>query len=125
MSEIAPSAAANASPQELTSGEARRRLAAFGPNATSDAAPATLRRAASAFRAPLPWMLEATIIVQLALGERVEAAAIGALLVFNALAGFFQESRAQATLQTLKSRLALVASARRDGLTRPAAAPLP
>jgi H+-transporting ATPase len=35
--------------------------------------------------------------------------------VFNAVLGFFQEGRAQATLAALKSRLALNASVRRDG----------
>jgi H+-transporting ATPase len=47
---------------------------------------------------------------------RQEAAVIAALLVFNAALGFFQESRAQATLAALKSRLALNASVRRDGV---------
>jgi len=50
-----------------------------------------------------------------ALGKYVEAAIIAALLVFNAALGLFQESRAQATLAALKSRLALNASVRRDG----------
>jgi H+-transporting ATPase len=52
----------------------------------------------------------------LALGEYVEASAIAVLLVFNAGLGFFQEGRAQATLEALKSRLPLTASARRDGV---------
>jgi H+-transporting ATPase len=115
MSEIAPNAAANALPSGPTSDEARRRLVAFGPNATPDAAPATFRRAAGAFWAPVPRMLEAAIALQLALGETVQALAVAALLVFNALVGFFQESRARARLRALKSRLALVVSVRRDG----------
>ena len=50
-----------------------------------------------------------------------------ALLVFNAALGLFQESRAQATLAALKSRLALNASVRRDGAwkTVPAAELVP
>jgi len=36
-------------------------------------------------------------------------------LLFNAALGFFQEARAQATLAGAKSRLALLASVRRDG----------
>jgi H+-transporting ATPase len=60
-------------------------------------------------------MLEAAIVLELVLGKYVEAAIIAALLVFNAALGLFQESRAQATLAALKSRLALNASVRRDG----------
>jgi hypothetical protein len=45
----------------------------------------------------------------------VEAAIIAFLLVFNAALGLFQESRAQATLAALKSRLALTPSVKRDG----------
>jgi H+-transporting ATPase len=67
------------------------------------------------FWAPVPWMLEAAIILQTVLHEYVEAAVIAGLLVFNAAIGFFQEGRAQATLAALKSRLALTASALRDG----------
>jgi H+-transporting ATPase len=60
-------------------------------------------------------MLEAAIVLELVLGKYVEAAIIAALLVFNAGLGLFQESRAQATLAALRSRLALNASVRRDG----------
>jgi len=66
------------------------------------------------FWAPVPWMLEAAIVVELALGKFAEAAIIALLLIFNAVLGFFQESRAQATLAALKSRLALSACVRRD-----------
>jgi H+-transporting ATPase len=103
------------SPCGLTNVEARRRLAKFGPNAIPDTTPSQLRRAAEKFWAPVPWMLEAAIVLQLALGKYVESAIIAALLVFNAALGLFQEGRAQATLAALKSRLALNASVRRDG----------
>jgi H+-transporting ATPase len=73
------------------------------------------RLALAKFWAPVPWMLEAAILLQLGLGEYIEAAVIGGLLVFNAALGFFQEGRAQATLAALKSRLALTASVKRDG----------
>ena len=74
-----------------------------------------LRRALDKFWAPVPWMLEAAIVLELALGKYVEAGIIAALLVFNAALGLFQESRAQATLAALKSRLAINASVKRDG----------
>ena len=74
-----------------------------------------IRMALDKFWAPVPWMLEAAIVVELAPGKYVEAGIIALLLVFNAALGLFQESRAQATLTALKSRLALTASVQRDG----------
>jgi H+-transporting ATPase len=73
-----------------------------------------LRRALTKFWAPVPWMLEAAIVLELVLGKDVEAGIIGSLLVFNAALGFFQEGHAQATLAALKSRLALNAAVKRD-----------
>jgi H+-transporting ATPase len=100
----------------LTSDEARRRLQEFGPNAAPDMAAHPLRRALAAFWAPIPCLLEAAIVLEIALGKYAEAAVIALLLVFNAALGFFQEGRAQATLTALKSRLALSASVHRDGV---------
>ncbi len=99
----------------LTGDDARRRLEKFGPNATPDTSVHPLRMALEKFWAPVPWMLEAAIVLELTLGKVVEAAIIAGLLMFNAALGLFQESRAQATLAALKSRLALSASVRRDG----------
>ena len=100
----------------LSSDEAARRLKEFGPNAAPDTAASPFRMALEKFWAPVPWMLEAAIVLQIVLGEYVEAAIIAALLVFNAALGFLQEGRAQATLTALKSRLALTATARRNGV---------
>jgi len=102
-------------PGGLTTADARSRLDKFGPNAMPDTAVHPLRMALEKFSAPVPWMLEAAIVLQLVLGKYVEAAIIAALLVFNAALGLLQESRAQATLAALKSRLALNAAVRRDG----------
>ena len=112
----APNIEKGGSSDGLTSDEARLRLATSGPNATPDARARPLRRALRKFWAPVPWMLEAAIVLELALGNYVEAAIIAGLLVFNAALGLFQEGRAQATLTALKSRLALNASVRRDGV---------
>ena len=102
----------------LTSSEARRRLDKFGANAMPDTSIHPFRMALEKFWAPVPWMLEAAIVLELVLGKYVEAAIIAALLIFNAALGLFQESRAQATLAALKSRLALNAAVRRDGAWR-------
>src|ERR1039458_10243390 len=123
-----PSSAKNVPvPAGLTSDEARSRLEKSGPNAMPDTALHPLRRALAKFWAPVPWMLEAAIMLEIVLGKYVEAAIIAALLAFNAALGFFQEGRAQATLAALKSRLALNASVRRDNAwaTVPAAGLVP
>jgi H+-transporting ATPase len=106
----------------LTGDEARDRLNKFGSNAMPDTSVNPLVIALSKFWAPVPWMLEAAILLQLFLAEYVEAAIIAVLLVFNAALGYFQEGRAQATLAALKSRLALTASVRRDGVWKNMAA---
>jgi H+-transporting ATPase len=80
-----------------------------------DTAAHPLRNALTKFWAPVPWLLEASIVLEIALHKYYEAAVIAALLVFNAALAYFQESRAQATLAALKSRLALNASVQRDG----------
>jgi H+-transporting ATPase len=107
---------ANSSPDGLTSDEARARLAKSGPNSMPDTSSHPARRAIEKLWAPIPWMLEAAIVLELALGKYVEAGIIAVLLVFNAALGFLQEGRAQATLAALKSRLALTASVHRDGV---------
>jgi len=119
--------AADKVPSGLTDEEARSRLAKFGPNAMPDTALHPLRMALEKFWAPVPWMLEAAVVLEVALGKDVEAGIIAGLLVFNAVLGLFQESRAQATLAALKSRLALNASVRRGGAwkTIPAAELVP
>ena len=111
----------------LTSDEARRRLEKFGRNAVPDAALHPFRRALTEFWAPIPCMLEAAILLEIALGKYAEAAVIALLLAFNAALGFFQEGRAQATLAALKSRLALNASVHRDNIwvTLPASGLVP
>ena len=99
----------------LTGDEARSRLERDGPNAMPDTSAHPLLDALAKFWAPVPWLLEASIVLEVILHKYFEAAVIGGLLVFNAALAYFQEGRAQATLAALKSRLALNASVRRDG----------
>lgn len=118
-----PKPAQNTASDGLTDEEARRRLKNDGSNAIPDTSAHPFRNALAKFWAPVPWLLEAAIILQIVLHKDLEAAVIAALLVFNAALAYFQEGRAQATLLALKSRLALTASVRRDGVwkTVPAA----
>src|SRR5579875_3789752 len=98
----------------ISSAEAERRLREFGPNAVAEETPARWRLLLAKFWAPVPWMLEATIALQLALGEVLEAAVVAFLLLFNMLLGFFQESRANAALTALKRQLAPTAWVARE-----------
>ncbi len=101
--------------QGLSAAEAARRLGESGANEVAEPARNPLRAFLRHFWAPVPWMLEAAIILQGALGDYLEAAVIAGLLVFNAVLAFVQDERAQTALVALKSRLALTASARRGG----------
>lgn len=111
----------------LSREEAGRLLKTIGPNTMPDTAVHPWRNAIGKLWAPVPWMLEAAIALQVALGDYPEAAVIAGLLVFNVALALFQESRAQATLAALRSRLALNASVCRDGAwaTVPAAELVP
>jgi H+-transporting ATPase len=88
----------------LTACEARARLEEGGWNAVVDVAQHPLRRAVDKLWAPVPWMLEVAILLQLGLGDYVAAGVVALLLLFNAALGFFQEGRAQATLDALRQR---------------------
>lgn len=60
-------------------------------------------------------MLEATIVLQIAIGQRVTGLLITALLILNVVLGTLQESRADAALALLKQRLSLKSRVNRDG----------
>jgi H+-transporting ATPase len=60
-------------------------------------------------------LLEIAIVLQIGLGQYVEAGVVGGLLLFNVTLGFIQEGRAGAALAALKKRLAPTALVSRDG----------
>ena len=100
----------------LSTHEAREALARVGPNEIAQPREGLARRALGKLWAPVPWMLEAAVLLELALGKRAEAAIIAALVLLNAVVALAQEGRAQQALAALRSRLALNASVRRDGV---------
>ena len=111
---VAELAASDSRYAGLTTAEARSARATHGPNTLPEREPPAWRRALGKLSAPVPWMLEAAILLQFMLREYVEASVIAVLLLFNALLGQLQEGRAQATLKALRARLALRAAVRRD-----------
>lgn len=74
-----------------------------------------LAQLAGSLWAPVPWMLEATIVLEVVLGKGLDAAIVAAVLVFNAGLGFVQQGQARAALEVLRHRLAVNARVRRDG----------
>ncbi|MBS0232209.1 MAG: HAD-IC family P-type ATPase [Proteobacteria bacterium] len=99
----------------LSSAAAARLLGEIGPNSVREEKEHPVQRVLRHFWSPVPWMLEATIALQLLIGERIEALMIVALLLMNVALGVFQETRANATLELLKQRLAPSVRVRRDG----------
>ena len=99
----------------LTTDQARRLLQQFGPNAVREERRHLARELLEKFWAPVPWMLEATVVLELVLGKYAEAIVIGALLIFNAALSFAQEGRARGALELLRKRLTVMARVLRDG----------
>jgi H+-transporting ATPase len=64
----------------LTSSEAAERLRKFGLNTIPETKQNLLLVFLKKFWAPVPWMLEITILLELYLGKNTEAIVIGALL---------------------------------------------
>jgi H+-transporting ATPase len=99
----------------LSREEVAARQRQYGPNAVPEEAPAAWRNVLGKFWGPIPWLLEATLVLELGFGRYVQAAIILFLLVFNAVISFRQESRSQQALQQLRQRLALYVRVLREG----------
>jgi H+-transporting ATPase len=98
----------------LTGHEAAKRLQEYGPNTVREERLNSLLVFFGKFWAPVPWMLEATIALQLVFGKRDEAIIIAVLLVFNSLLSFVQEAHSNKALALLRKRLSIQARVLRD-----------
>ncbi len=100
----------------LTSTEAQRRLIEFGPNEISrEQATNPLALLARQFASPVIWLLLGATVVSAAVGELLDATAIGTIVIVNAAIGFFQEHRAERAVMALRSMTAPQARVMRDG----------
>lgn len=90
----APFPATNPGVGGLTDEEVARRLQEVGPNAVAEQHPHPLRQFARELWGPIPWMLEASIIIELVFGKTADALITLALLLVNAVLSFVQATRA-------------------------------
>ncbi len=99
----------------LSSEEARIRLQKYGPNAIIEKQPSYFLLFLKKFWAPVPWMLEGIIALEIGLNKPVEAGVIFVLLLFNVILSFLQEEKAKKAIRLLKKRLSITARVLRDG----------
>ncbi len=100
----------------LTSAEAARRLLESGRNELHHGpAISPWRILAGQFASPVIWLLLGACVISGALGEIVDAVAIGTIVAVNALVGFYQEYRAERAVLALRSMTAPQARVVRDG----------
>jgi Ca2+-transporting ATPase len=93
-----------------------RRQEAYGPNELRESPPPTLwARLWDQFKSFVVLLLVAASLLSLFLGDYVEAAAILAIVILNAVLGIFQESRAEAALASLRKLSAPAAQVVRGG----------
>ena len=106
-------------PDGLTSDDARDRLDRYGPNRLEDRSrvrwPALLARQ---FQDVLIAILVVAVAISLAIGDRIDAAAIIAIILLNAALGFAQEWRAERALDALRRMLTPSCTVIRDGRAR-------
>jgi P-type Ca2+ transporter type 2C len=100
----------------LTSTEAERRISQFGMNEIRrEPATTPLTTVARQFTSPVIWLLVGASVVSAVLGEWLDAAAIGTIVILNASIGFLQEYRAEKAVMALRSMTAPRARVMRDG----------
>ncbi len=98
----------------LTASEAAQRQKTYGYNEVPDKKQNPYLGFAKKFWGLTAWMLEAVVVLSLILGKMLDMYVIVALLLLNAVLGFFQEQRASKAVDTLKQKLRVNARTLRD-----------
>ena len=99
----------------LSSSEAEKRLVQYGPNEIQEKKVNPLLKFLHYFWGPIPWMIEAAVIMSAVIQRWPDFAIILTLLMVNAIVGSWQERKAGNAIELLKKRLALKARVLRDG----------
>jgi H+-transporting ATPase len=103
------------SPDGLTQVEAEKRLTQYGPNEIEEKRENPLLKLLTYFWGPIPWMIEAAVILSGVLRHWPDFFIILVLLLANAGVGFWEEHQAGKAIAALKAELAIKARVRRDG----------
>jgi H+-transporting ATPase len=99
----------------LTAAEAATRLAKDGPNELPEKKENLLLKFLGYFWGPIPWMIEAAVILSGMVQHWLDFGIILFLLCSNACVGFWEEHQAGNAIAALKAKLAVDARAKRDG----------
>ncbi len=106
----------NAKQEGLSSAEATRRHGEQGPNRLTPANERTaFERFITQFTNTLVMVLLAAAIVMVVIGEWLDAAVVGGVVLINAIIGFIQEGRAEKALEAVQKAVAPKASVFRNG----------
>ncbi len=102
----------------LSSQEAAQKLKQFGFNEIPERKISPLRKFLGYFWGPIPWMIEAAAVLSAVIQRWEDLGIILALLIMNAVVGFWQEHKADNSIELLKKRLAPKARVLRDKIWR-------
>jgi H+-transporting ATPase len=105
----------NATKDGLSSDEAASRQEKYGPNELVEKRESLFIKFLSYFWGPIPWMIEAAIVLSAVVKHVPDLIVISILLLANAFVGFWEEYQAGNTIEALKKKLAPRAKVRRDG----------
>jgi H+-transporting ATPase len=103
------------SPDGLTQAEAEKRLTQYGPNEIEEKKTNPFLKFLTYFWGPIPWMIEAAVILSAVARHWPDFGIILLLLVANAVVGFWEERQAGTAIAALKAKLAIKARVKRDG----------
>jgi H+-transporting ATPase len=103
------------SPDGLSQAEAQKRLTRYGPNEIEEKKTNPLLKFLTYLWGPIPWMIEAAVILSALARHWPDFAIILLLLVANAVVGFWEEHQAGNAIEALKAKLAIKARVKRDG----------
>ena len=103
------------SPNGLSEAEAKKRLMQYGPNEIEEKKTNMFLKYLSYFWGPIPWMIEAAVILSAVARHWLDFCIILVLLLANASIGFWEEHEAGNAIAALKAKLAVKARVKRDG----------